>query len=321
MNSCDECLDQFDRERHRFQLFADSVAQFFLSNPALSSGVVHSVKVRLKGRSNLAGKIRRKHLRGVVVEKENLFEKVTDLAGVRVFHLHNAQFPLIHREIIAQVQRGDWTLGEKPKAFSWDPEASAFYTELGFEPEIRSTFYTSIHYLLRPSSTSDICCEVQVRTLFEEVWGEIDHLLNYPAATLSVACREQLRALSKLVGTGSRLVDSIVRSSEEFDGFNNFGKGADVGVSAVEHAAPPLDAVESGRKIAAADQRKGSAKKAMTKKSTQSEIYVKTAKAPKIAKSAKAAKEEKATKSVRATRGAKIGKAAKAVKKLNSRNS
>lgn len=223
MASIDACLDRFDRERHRFDLFAQSVSQFFLRCPALDTSV-HSVKVRLKGRSNLAGKLERKAGAGSHVEVDELFKRITDLAGVRVFHLHNAQFPAIHAAIMAQVASGDWALGEKPKAFSWDPEAAAFYKSLSFDPEIRSTFYTSIHYLVKPNAASDICCEVQVRTLFEEVWGEVDHLLNYPAPTASVACHEQLRALSKLVGTGARLVDAIVRSSEEFDRLSATGQ-------------------------------------------------------------------------------------------------
>lgn len=211
------CVDLFKRERLRFQLFAESVSQYFLSNEILSNGIVHSVKVRIKDSNHLRDKLIRKRNQGRVINESNLFSEITDLAGVRVFHLHHGQFPLIHRRIIDQINNGDWVFAEQPKAFSWDPEARDFYTKLGFEPEIRPTFYTSIHYLLRPSTSSEICCEVQIRTLFEEVWGEIDHMLNYPVATRSIACREQLRTLSKLVGTGSRLVDAIVSSSEEFN--------------------------------------------------------------------------------------------------------
>ena len=62
------------------------------------------------------------------------------------------------------------------------------------------------------NNPNPICCEIQVRTLFEEIWGEIDHSINYPHPTDSVACKEQLRVLSKLVGTGTRLADSIFRT-------------------------------------------------------------------------------------------------------------
>ena len=69
-----------------------------------------------------------------------------------------------------------------------------------------------------------MCCEIQVRTLFEEIWGEIDHAINYPVATESVACKEQLRVLAKLASTGSRLADSIFRSYGEYIGNGSLSK-------------------------------------------------------------------------------------------------
>ena len=58
-------------------------------------------------------------------------------------------------------------------------------------------------------------CEIQVRTLMEEVWGEIAHTIDYPVATTSVACKEQLRALARATSSCSRLVDSLVASDED----------------------------------------------------------------------------------------------------------
>jgi len=54
-------------------------------------------------------------------------------------------------------------------------------------------------------------CEVQVRTLLEEVWGEVDHTMNYPVPTADEHCREQIRVLARLVGAGTHLADSIMR--------------------------------------------------------------------------------------------------------------
>ena len=76
-----------------------------------------------------------------------------------------------------------------------------FFESLGLDVKLKESYYTSIHYLIKPKASSDVCCEIQVRTLFEEIWGEIDHTLNYPVPTKSKACREQLRVLSKLVST------------------------------------------------------------------------------------------------------------------------
>jgi ppGpp synthetase/RelA/SpoT-type nucleotidyltranferase len=43
----------------------------------------------------------------------------------------------------------------------------------------------------------------------EEVWGEVDHTLNYPHPTDSVPCREQIRALARSTSSATRLVDAI----------------------------------------------------------------------------------------------------------------
>lgn len=135
-------------------------------------------------------------------------------AGVRVLHLYQEQARSIHDEILDKVQiKGDWVLDEAPRAYTWDPESTDFFGSMGLEVKLKDSFYTSVHYLVRPRVDSPLCCEIQVRTLFEEIWGEVDHALNYPTPTDVVACREQLRVLTKVVGAGSRLVDSIFRTA------------------------------------------------------------------------------------------------------------
>jgi len=38
---------------------------------------------------------------------------------------------------------------------------------------VRVSYYTSVHYLVKPKEESNIICEIQVETLFEEIWGEL----------------------------------------------------------------------------------------------------------------------------------------------------
>ncbi len=68
-----------------------------------------------------------------------------------------------------------------------------------------------------PKSGSEIKCEVQVRTLYEEVWGEVEHSINYPYNCESMACKEQLKVLAQLTAAGTRLADSIITSKGEYD--------------------------------------------------------------------------------------------------------
>lgn len=209
----------FHEKKHEFQIFMNGVSQWFSTHPKLCESefpVVHSVKARLKNIEHLKGKLIRKWNDDVEISGDNLFDHITDLAGVRVLHIYQDQFKRIHDEIIVKVMRHrDWYLPEAPKAYTWDPEAKHFYEQQNISVEIKDSFYTSVHYLVKPREDSPICCEIQVRTLFEEIWGEVDHALNYPTPASSLACREQLLVLAKLVGAGSRLVDSIFRSSLE----------------------------------------------------------------------------------------------------------
>lgn len=193
---------------------------FFDENPILHESpfpIVHSLKSRIKDPEHLKDKLMRKQHNGIVITQDNLFSQITDLIGVRVLHLHQEQFSSIHQEIAKKVEQKDWILAEPPKAYTWDPESKNFYESLGIKTEVKDSFYTSVHYLIRVNNGNGLCCEVQVRTLFEEIWGEIDHAINYPHPIDSIACSEQLRVLSKLVSTGTRLSDSIFKSYYEYN--------------------------------------------------------------------------------------------------------
>ena len=56
-----------------------------------------------------------------------------------------------------------------------------------------------------------------MRTLADEIWGEIDHKLNYPHEHSNIACREQIRVLARVTSSCSRLVDAIVTTNEEWE--------------------------------------------------------------------------------------------------------
>lgn len=206
---------KYSNEKYIFERFQNAVVDYFRTEPSLNNielPEIHSIKSRLKNPGHLRDKLNRKWDEGINIDEKNIFSHITDLAGVRVLHLYQDQFPIIHQSILNQVARGDWHFHESPKVYSWDPEAHEFFKALNLTPEIKPSYYTSIHYVLKPRSDAEVCCEVQVRTLFEEIWGEVDHRLNYPHPTQNIACREQIRVLSKLVSTGTRLADSIFRT-------------------------------------------------------------------------------------------------------------
>ena len=207
-------IERVKSESFSIDHFRKGTVEFFIGeNPDLiqPQRVVHSVKSRMKDIDRLREKIQRKSLEDPITS-ENIFDRITDIAGVRVLHLYQAQFPQIHKAITKKVVEKEWAFPEDPKAYTWDPESKKFFQNQGLKVELKESLYTSIHYVIKPRLDSHVSCEIQVRTLFEEIWGEIDHLINYPEPTDSVACREQIGVLARLVGAGSRLADSIWRT-------------------------------------------------------------------------------------------------------------
>lgn len=215
MNTEDKIVLAYLNPEKQYELkaFLQTVLFFFENNPALK-GIVHSVKSRMKDPEHLKDKIQRKLKSGKIIDENNLFTVVNDLIGVRVLYLYQDQFQLIHNELLKKVdETKDWMFVEAPKAYTWDPETREYFEKLNIHTEVRDTYYTSVHYVIKPNNElSNITCEIQVRTLFEEIWGEIDHTINYPHPTEIIACKEQLRVLAKLVSTGTRLADSIFRT-------------------------------------------------------------------------------------------------------------
>jgi putative GTP pyrophosphokinase len=209
-------VDLYRQKKKLFDFFSQSVVSDFSTNRALNTGVppiIHSIKSRLKDEGHLAEKIERKRAEGEKISQKNLFSEITDFAGIRVLHLYQDQFSEIHNFINQNVVKKHWRLLEKPIAYTWDPESVDYFRSFKIRTAVKPSYYTSVHYLIAPANDEDqsICCEVQVRTLFEEAWGEIDHSINYPKRTENLASVEQLRVLSKLVSTGSRLADAIFK--------------------------------------------------------------------------------------------------------------
>lgn len=208
----DAIVSAVEERRHTLNLFKGTVAAFFEEHPTLRCGnpaPIHSVKSRIKSERSIRGKIQRKLESGCSLSPENVFFQITDFAGVRVLHLLQEHFADIHSAITKHVYDGEWYFHEAPKAYTWDPDAETYFRGLGLRTELKDSRYTSVHYLVRPRADSPACCEIQVRTLWEEIWGEVDHAINYPDASEVGACVEQIRVLARLVATGTRLADSI----------------------------------------------------------------------------------------------------------------
>ena len=141
---------------------------------------IHSIKYRVKDPEHLIEKIIRKLARdsGSRVSLGNYRSEIRDLVGVRALHLLKEDWLVIHNFLA-----GNWEFHSPPKANykAGDPaEILDLYSGMGCELYEHPHGYRSVHYGLRIGSVfGELVAEVQVRTLFEEAWSEIDHHFRY----------------------------------------------------------------------------------------------------------------------------------------------
>jgi putative GTP pyrophosphokinase len=207
-------LSTYESHKPQITLFHSQLVLALESSAALKK-TIHSMRSRLKDPDHLVDKLARK-MRECKKEKTafdiapgNLLLKVNDLVGVRLLHLFTRQITDIDAALREVFQEGKYQLIEGPFARTWDDESREFFKACNIETQESPSMYTSVHYVIGSASRTTVTAEVQVRTLMEEVWGEVDHTMNYPHPVGSVACREQLKVLARVTSGASRLVDSI----------------------------------------------------------------------------------------------------------------
>jgi len=220
LNRIDRAVLRFKQSEHLFVTFSQSLMGHLASHPDLSE-LIHFIKWRVKDEGSLREKLKRKTLeekhkpkdqRNAFIDEFNLFEKVVDLAGVRILHLHTEQMRRIHELIIEVIHEHQYQLAGRPTAHCWDTEYERLFREFGIETEAQESMYTTVHYDIVANQRTRITCELQVRSLMDEVWSEVSHRVNYPTRSSSESCRDQLKVLARLTTGGTRLVDSIFKT-------------------------------------------------------------------------------------------------------------
>ena len=167
---------------------------------------VHSLKIRLKDPEHVIEKIirRKKEDPSLDIRVENYRDTITDLIGIRALHLFKEDWTLIH-DFITET----WELAEKPTANVRRGDSEGFIHEFrtkGCEIKEHTFGYRSVHYLIKSRPTRDVhLVEVQVRTIFEEAWSEIDHQLRYQYEADEPLLNQYLSIFNRLAGSADEM--------------------------------------------------------------------------------------------------------------------
>lgn len=216
------CLKRFDEKTIQVLLkqSGDNLMSALRDDPSLAP-FVHFIKFRVKSRNSLKQKLtdkaakRRGAGRAPDITPGNLFTKIGDLVAVRILHLHTDQIQPMTAAIAGVFTSYRFKVKEGPTAIVWDQEYGDHYRALSIATQTRNSMYMSVHYVVEAATSPKIQVELQVRTLAEEVWGEVDHRVRYKTKKVKRACADQLKVLARMTSGCTRLVDSIIKSSKE----------------------------------------------------------------------------------------------------------
>jgi putative GTP pyrophosphokinase len=184
---------------------------------------VHSVRWRCKDPIGLIDKIirkksdddqraRKKYENICVDDYQDL---VTDLVGVRALYLFKEDFEGVHNSLMKKLRLKE----KRPTYYHRKGDLGASEAEVlkgwGLLPKEHPVGYRSIHYVAQGGidASKSAIIEIQVRSLFDEAWSEIDHKIRYPVFDDNPLIENLLQILNKLVGGADELSNYIKRLS------------------------------------------------------------------------------------------------------------
>ncbi len=218
-------LEEIAKDYEKYKTSYETQANL-IANILRGHDKVHSVKMRTKNKKHLVEKLirktenrRKKYGEDFNFTLDNYKDEITDLVGIRVIHIFKEDWEEIHSfiskmwkiiEIVANIREGDNT-----KRFR----------ELDIEVHSRLSGYRSVHYLIESYPTTEkVITEIQVRTIFEEGYGEIDHQLRYSLNEIPDILAQNLMLLNRIAGSSDEmasLINSLSKSFERIEKHND----------------------------------------------------------------------------------------------------
>jgi GTP pyrophosphokinase len=200
--------DIYEEYSSRLPLYEDTAR--FMADILNKEKSIHSIKYRVKDKEHLIEKIIRKSSQdpAFLANYTDYEKNVKDLIGLRTLHLFKENWMDIHH-FLAE----NWDFYTTPRANykKGDPESLLnMYASLGCDLNEHRNGYRSVHYhLIIKLGRQDMVAEVQVRTLFEEAWSEIDHYFRYGSKREAEQAESYIGVLNNITSNADALASYI----------------------------------------------------------------------------------------------------------------
>ena len=182
---------------------------------------IHRTKVRIKRPESVVDKVYRKGSSFPDGLAANSFFNMYDTLGARIIVYFLSDLPVIDRHL-RELDEIELSSSQPPVAYL----AEDLYRSLKLDKckrEDKDSGYNSIHYIARFRNPLAIngakmpWFEIQLRTLAEDVWGEVEHMLGYkPDKKTNLAVKNQFRVISKQLSAIDEHFDFLHRELSRF---------------------------------------------------------------------------------------------------------
>jgi putative GTP pyrophosphokinase len=205
-------MDDWEKEYVNYRLLCEHIEKI-LKEQIKNQGIIVKIDFRVKDPINLAQKLIKEKLdnqkKGINTSLENLYSSLSDKAGLRIICRYNDEIIPITEIIKAQFD----IINEDNKIVHLD------YNQMGYKSyhldiKLKNNDVANNQY----QKLEGLRAEVQVRTLCENVWAEIDHDIGYkPTSDVQYDIRRQIHCLGGLFEVAddslSRINKSVVEST------------------------------------------------------------------------------------------------------------
>lgn len=171
---------------------------------------VYSTKCRVKTADSIYLKTKRKNIG---------LSAITDYSGLRILCLFEECLFKVHKKIIELIHHNKCDLLQfKMYNFSNELMSTKFMMVINdFFPDFHTTQpasklsgYKSIHYVVMGNSFGSQCpLEIQLRTLLQDVWGELEHELAYKRGIIHPHIKKSFTLLARDIETNDILMSHL----------------------------------------------------------------------------------------------------------------
>ena len=192
----EDILNEFQKNLTNYEFFRQKVLSLISDLLYQEKLVVHNLSGRVKDFDSLSNKIDKK------IDKYSLLKDITDIVGIRIISHLESDVDIIEKLI--------------RKEFIMDEENSVDKRELNYD----QFGYRSLHLVVSINDTradlpeysvcKEIKCEIQIRSILQHAWAEIEHDLGYKGKSqIPDQYKRDFNRLSALLETADKEFDRL----------------------------------------------------------------------------------------------------------------